>query len=349
MGVFNNSQNNRDLTIDTIKILCTFWIVGFWHLSSYGNVFSSHITLGYEITASVMGIFMFFSGYFLSKYETENLEDVFAFYKKRLSRFYILYLISIATLYIGGLFTIKPWFKNNLQLFLSCFGLSGFYNPNVATLWFMSMLMFFYLITPIINIKKNCFWKAIIGITFLFLFIAYDYYFADQLDTRFIYLYILYFLGLLIPHYFIDSIKKKWYYSIIGFLIFWYLASNPYIENQTINKTIYSIGFILFTVYLTELFRSVHNKIINIESLSTKIITKLSFCSLTVYLFHRQIYQILLKIFNKLHFNINIYVLYLIFVPTAYIISYIIQHLYNLVYDKTLKRLNSNIRLKIED
>ena len=330
----NKSENNRDLTIDIIKILCTFWIVGFWHLSSYGNVFSSHILLGSEITASVMGIFMFFSGYFLSKYQTENLKDVFSFYKKRLSRFYILYLLSIVSLYIRGLFTIKPWFKNNLHILLSCFGLSSFYNPNVGTLWFMSMLMFFYVITPIINIKKNIYWKVFIGITFLLLFITYDYYCANQLDNRFIYLYILYLLGLFIPHFFIDIIKKKWYCLIIGFLTFWNIASNPYIDNQTINKTIYSIGFLLFTICLIELSSLVYKKIVNVESLPIKIITKLSFCSLAIYLFHRQIYQILLIIFNKLHFNINIYILYFVFVPTAYITSYMIQHLYDIAYNK---------------
>ena len=142
-------SNKRDLTIDFAKVLCMAYIVFYRHLANYGDVYSARHYLSYEVTISVMGVFMFYGGWFFKKADFNSLIGVKKFYKRRFYRFYILFLLSILLLYLGGLMLHKPWFDSNLQLILTSLGLSSFYQPNVNTLWFMSMLMLFYILTPV--------------------------------------------------------------------------------------------------------------------------------------------------------------------------------------------------------
>ena len=94
-------------------------------------------------------------GYFLRKYPFRDRADVLTFYRKRFSRFYGLYFLSAITLLIGGFFTDKSWFDSYHQFFLTLCGLTTFSPPQPGTLWFMSMLMFFYLVTPFIQYGKS--------------------------------------------------------------------------------------------------------------------------------------------------------------------------------------------------
>ncbi|WP_410263995.1 acyltransferase family protein [Alistipes putredinis] len=150
-------SKSRDLSFDVTRVVCTLWIVGIWHLMNYiPNQAPAALTtgIGEPVTITALSCFMFISGYFLRKYPFRDRADVLTFYRKRFSRFYGLYFLSAITLLIGGFFTDKSWFDSYHQFFLTLCGLTTFSPPQPGTLWFMSMLMFFYLVTPFINMAN---------------------------------------------------------------------------------------------------------------------------------------------------------------------------------------------------
>lgn len=156
----NNMTNARHIFIfDLIRMICMIWVVFIWHLNDYlpiGFHFSS-ITLCIceKITIAALFIFTLLSGYSMAKYSFQCQKDVLIFYKKRFVRFYPLYLIAILCFYAYG------WYSKSIVL--KCMtGIVLFFNDAPYTLWYMCMLMFFYMITPILNWKYSSYKKNII-------------------------------------------------------------------------------------------------------------------------------------------------------------------------------------------
>ena len=150
----------RDYALDIVRVICTFWIIGVWHLCNYceSTTFISSSTLCSNVTITVLSCFMFLSGYLLKKYEFCKKTDVLAFYKKRFFRFWILFFVASSALYVAGEFIGSKWFVSFLQYFFTIIGISSFFSPHPPTLWFMSMVMLFYIITPFLlwsNRRKN--------------------------------------------------------------------------------------------------------------------------------------------------------------------------------------------------
>lgn len=145
-------MKERNLQFDVARVLSMMWIVFVWHLSEYLDKDVRNILLfdgAYNVTTVALGTFMFISGYFLSKYKFENANDVKQFYLKRLKRFYFLFMLAAITMWIGGM---NP---ENRTLITTLTGLSSFILPQPRTLWFFSMLMFFYFITPLLQSVYN--------------------------------------------------------------------------------------------------------------------------------------------------------------------------------------------------
>lgn len=153
---------------DLIRMICMIWIVFIWHLNDYlpFRYHMSGITLNISNLITIAALFMFtlLSGYSMSKYLFQEYRDVLSFYKKRFARFYPLYLLAILCFYAYG------WYSKSTAL--KCMtGLALFFNDAPYTLWYMCMLMFFYVITPILNWKYSSY--KINVVIFLFAIILF--------------------------------------------------------------------------------------------------------------------------------------------------------------------------------
>lgn len=318
-------MKNRDITIDMVKILCLFYIVFFNHLSNYGNVYTSKYYLSDEITASSLLTLMFFGSFFFSKKEL-SCRNILAFYKRRFSRFYILYFMSIISLIAGGLFVGKNWFYDNTQIYLSFLGLSAFYKPELPTLWFMSMLMFFYIITPFLQSKNLKF--NLVSTILLFSIILF-FHIIDSLlvDDKILIFLLVYTIGLKLPKNVYKKVKKnRLVCFFIGFFVFLTLANIKTSELVSIIQILYAIGFIVMLISACDiLLDKIH---IN------KFIRLLSYTQLCVYLFHRQIYLIIINVLKLLNIEVTTYILLFVFLPVCVIISFCIQALYDISLQK---------------
>lgn len=138
----------RIIQFDFIRGLCMLYIVGFYHLNNYLHPdlwFSGIMSEIVEsMTTAVLATFTFISGYMLRRYEVRSWDDVKGFYRKRLLRFYPLFILSAVGLYILRYTDLQ-------QLILGISGFALFTEAPIKTLWYISILMLLYAVTPIIR------------------------------------------------------------------------------------------------------------------------------------------------------------------------------------------------------
>ena len=176
-GAKKEMTKERDITFDVARAICMLEIVCLAHLMDYidrtimpERFFS---ILGY-VTTAVLGTFSFISGFFLKKYKIENGSDVGKFFLVRFKRFWILYFVASLLLYVASACVGQPWYPSIPNFMLSLIGLSVFFQPLPATLWFMVMMMFFYLITSLVLALRRK-WQRMVVVAIYAALIALGY------------------------------------------------------------------------------------------------------------------------------------------------------------------------------
>lgn len=321
-----NINSTRDTSIDLLKGISMLWIICIWHLLSYSTTGQPQTwSFGGELTMAFMAIFMFYSGYCLTKYSFSKWQDAKTFYMKRIKRFYIPYIISIILLALSGLFSTEPWFVSKTQFVTSILGLSSFVSPAVGTLWFMSMLMFFYIITPLIKSKTKTTHQILIGTT-IFALICIINNITNTTDYRFFILMPIYVLGLVTPHRLFNRVKNHWWslalVTSLGFFKYGieYLIEIPFTIATIINCILATIGA---SVICTRINNLLKNNMFYLRSVEL-----IAYILLCAYLFHREICMVLNYILKINNIQLTYYVL-LPYIPIIFIASYIIQSLFD--------------------
>lgn len=326
----------RDSIFDIVRAICAIEIVAFWHLSNYlpeaYSYSSQTLHVGEIITWGCLACFTFMSGYFLSKYKISSWNDVIDFYKIRLSRFYIIYLLSACSLYVGGVLFHQPFFLNTKQFILTILGLGCFNYPYPPTLWYFCMIMFFYLITPLLSLQINNMWRYTMVGGILMILIIVKCCNIINVDERLIVYYPFYALGLFISKSIVEKVKNIRLFPLI--FIPWILAIT-FIKRISIYEGILlDYLFIIFIISLSSL--------INRYKILVKFFNFISIGSMVAYLFHRHFYMVaviacnLHNLSNLRNASIPVPIAICIVIPLIFIISYFIQKKYNMI----IKKLN---------
>ena len=307
--------DNRDYRFDLARALCVLWIVGFWHLINYlpqeCRLEGNPLVICKEITYGVLACFTFLSGYFLKKYEFNSINDVLEFYKKRFLRFYPLFVAATLCLLVSG--------SSLLQVIYAILGLSLFIPPAIQTLWYFSMLLLFYLFTPLLKAKET-YKMRIIFLVFVIAVLVVGYFFADQ---RLIMYFPFYVLGLNLPNKVVEKIMSlpMLLLSIVVFVGCCLVGSDNLIIQivQAMAGVCAIISFSKF-VYNDKIQRPI------------AFIAEASMCA---YLFHRPVYTVFTFVLGKskpFHYMpIHIAILAVV---VLFIISYFIQKLYNRIINQ---------------
>ena len=269
-------NNNRLYQFDLCRVICVIWIVGFWHLQYYLSESYRLQGVVYEyckiITNCILACFTFLSGFFLSKYTFSSKSDISMFYKKRLFRFFPLLLASVLSLVcIGG--------GHVSQIIPTMFGYSLFMSRPIQTLWYFSMLILFYFLTPILKFTISNSTKTAWGIIFIFLFVAISLKYAD---VRLLMYFPFYVIGLNIEKdSFLKIIKRK--FCFVWLLLFFISLVCAYNGMYVCMYVCMYSGFLC----LLSLSMSLYHPMIE------RTITVLAYASMCAYLFHRQLYGII--------------------------------------------------------
>lgn len=267
---------------DLIRVICMIWIVFIWHLKDYlpDEYHMSGITLSVSSWVTTAALFMFtlLSGYSMAKYSFQQPNDLLEFYKKRFVRFYPLYLIAILCFFTYG------WYS--WQTVLKCvLGIALFFNEAPFTLWYMCMLMFFYLITPILNWKYRSY-KINLAI-YIFVVILFGVLSKIDVTHGNMALYTpAYVLGL--------YLGKKWYIK-------------PSVNSSFITKIVQIVAYSSFCIYLFHrvIFATIAN-IYNGEMIIGSILLPMDvYCALISIVITPVVAYLLQKLYDFLVLKIN--------------------------------------------
>lgn len=224
------------------------------------------------------------------------------YYKKRFITIYPLFLVSCFSLFFITRMGMGNYIVDLKQLGLTLVGMACFISVPPKTVWFISMLIPLYIVTPLYN-------KLSMKLKIIVIFACYTTIVMKPgraySDVRVFYLLPIYFIGLMLGEIFFVK-KYEWtkrkntlllMTSSIVAVVSENLSlgiGNEFKIEKIIVKSIYMLFFILF---LFTLSYEVEVRIKNNKWVS--ILENISVASLTCYLFHRQIYFVLNILFGE--------------------------------------------------
>lgn len=321
----------RDISFDVARALSALWVVGVWHLLCYDTSIDYANWTTQQVTDVFLSVFMFLSGFMLGKYSFASWRDVLVFYKKRFWRFYVLYVLSSVTLYIGGMIIGNQIYAGVEQLFLSFLGLNVLFPPHLGTLWFISMIMFFYLFTPLLSFR----WKSrvtnyVVALVVLLFFLLWREV-TGYVENYVCYMFPVYTLGLLLPHEITIKAKKTPVVAVVCLLVF--ITVIPVVKYISHLKVL-SLLIKLLCLLLGVFFVLGISEFLSHNRFARWFFEWVAYSSLCVYLFHRHVYSLLHSLAEHMNVTINIFILWLVFLPTALVCAFLIQKLYDRLLSK---------------
>lgn len=321
-------MKNRIIYFDTARSVAMLWIVAVWHLSASIDGWETITSPCASImTICCLATFSYISGFFLSK-EIRTKKDVILFYKGRLKRFYPLYFLACLSMLIGHLISGSENLMNTKQFILSLVGASSLLGPAPTTLWYFSMLIFFYLLTPIVNFQKKIVNKLAIIIS-AYLLIIVCVLLTDG-EPRVLSYYPVYFAALLVgPKKNEFNMTRRRvelcaFADYVAFFVFCVLYSK---YSSGVLGIIIRTGVAATSVKCFITLSRILSKII-----PERIIAFLSYISMCAYLFHGQVFLLYEYLFGKM----SLVTAYLFVVPTVFLLSWAIQRLYDILQKKIL-------------
>lgn len=284
-----------------------------------------------KMTYASLGTFTFISGYFLKKKELRSMNDCKKFYITRLKRFWIPFFISALTFWVIGEVVGKPWFTSPLNFGLSLVGLSCFWEPMPSTLWFMVMMVLCYLITPILLYKSNQGQRVVRAVLLMGLLVLL--YRLGHLDERLLVYIPMYLLGLCLPDSFTQTIRDhKIEVVIVTALLFGTVIVTSKLEGLLLNYAVVPIGY-PFIISLSEILSSSQGM--------REAASVVSYSSMNMYFFHRQMYLCSIFLFNISMFpnfhgaTMPLWFAIIVVIPIIFTVSYFLQK----GYDRMLKMI----------
>ena len=317
----------RDLTFDVARALCILVIVCLAHMMDYIDrslVSERFFTILIYVSTAMLGTFSFMSGFFLKKYNIENVADVGKFFLVRFKRFWILYFIASLSLYVASSFVGQSWYPSISNFILSLIGLSVFFQPLPATLWFMVMMIFFYLITPLILAFRRKGHRIVVAVSVFAALVALSY--KGWVDTRVPCYYPMYALGLLLDGRVVDFIKRNSLLAILGSgvaltVILLLLNGIPYYV------LLVFVAVLIIIIGLSELMAK--------SAIIRRVGSFVSYSSLCMYFFHRHFYLVFVSLWNIgaggniREANFPIWFGFLVVCPIIIMGSFTIQRVYD--------------------
>ena len=156
-------MTERDPGIDWIRAICILYIVGFWHLLGYASAIPDHKNdVTSRLTLVVLALFLFVSAHLIRRsFENARLRpappntppatfraDVLRFFRRRLVRIYPPYVVALLLFDACGLLRRGEFLDAALLV-------SAFTGNPPLTLWFITVLMVYLVLTPFLLLLRQ--------------------------------------------------------------------------------------------------------------------------------------------------------------------------------------------------
>ncbi len=316
-------MKKRITLFDNTRAVCILYIICFWHLANYISQVNVQCFITNQVTYGVLGCFTFISGYFVgnSKVRLSSKNEYINYYRKRFWQLYPLFFLSAVSLLVINIVFGYDYITGGKQFVLTILGVTMFVPPAPSTIWFVSMIIFFYLITPILIFPKKILTKLLVSFSLYGLILLFDV-FVNKVDNRLLMLMPVYIIGVLLSGEDIRTFLRR-ELIIVSFALY---AVGLFIckhYNSIIIQTVLivlGIELLLGIGFLLDKSRRV-----------STILQRISQGGMVAYLFHRQFFGVIKMIFP----NDNQWYIFIISLPLLFVISYYFQ----ILYEKLIKSL----------
>lgn len=306
-------MKNRIILFDIMKALCVIEIVAFWHMFDYTSIEADDVMFGGSLTSTVLAAFTFASGFFLGKKKV----SVGIFYSARIQRFMLPLLVSLLIMYAFGVI------DSFQTVVFSAIGLSCFIPPMAPTLWYFSMIILCYIITPLIlwGIDRMNGMERVVNIVVRGL-LVFALITCIGIQPKVQQYFLFYIFGMVVN---MDCIKALLSTNTVckcGGAILWLLMSYLGINNMLAD----TLGVMLL-ICLSGMIENHSNNQVKVK------FERIAYASMFAYLFHREFYQITKRLFHLSDGTIPVYGI-IITVILIFVLSYYGQKIYDLMISK---------------
>lgn len=190
-------NTSRFIELDFLRVLAIGYIV-IHHVDDYAsNLFCSKPDI--IITYISLGILVYISGFLLSTHypSVSNSKELALFIKKRIFRIYPLYLVALLLFFASSVTSVdvKTWMLNALPVVNMLF--SPFVVSPILTLWFVSLIFFYYLLFAVC-IYRHDLLRTVIFFCTIFVVLTGTNLSVGVVDKRLIIYLPLFLLGIIV-------------------------------------------------------------------------------------------------------------------------------------------------------
>jgi peptidoglycan/LPS O-acetylase OafA/YrhL len=307
----------RLISIEYLRAFSILYIVGFWHLFSYTRAFPGYYnSFTFVFTKVVLGLFIMISGFLIASSAKRSV-SLIHFYKSRLVRIYPLYALAVILFYLCGLNDATTSIKALMLI-------SMFYGPVPVTLWFITLLVLFYLLTPILLKFVESPAKYLFFIVAIFALIIVSQAIFGTLNYRLLFYLPPYCVGIYCSRHGLRTRGVNIKFALL-LCFLWLILSFIGMDSDALVllKIILIILSCSYLIFLISCLNEDKFKRLNIISL-------LSYSSFAMYLFHRPIYSTFRGLFFPESLPLQVLYLMAICLLAVVIISWGVQRLYDM-------------------
>ena len=318
----------REYRFDVVRVISMSYLIAFFHL--YGYIYPQGEAPFYDPACTAMahaclGLFTFVSGYLLGKkycFGQFGNSGVWIFYLKRILRIIPLFVVSsIVLLLIGFNDTEATW--NGLLC------ISPFVDPKPMTLYYIPIILWCYLVTPLIS-RRELKWRIWGCVSFFVLLLVARFLFPS-IDNRFVFDVFFYFVGVVSASCCDWKLNIPYGSAIKTFVVFAFVLivaiaiKYSLLYTTSRQMAIGAIGVFVILFVCESISKYGGHRFFYI----------ISYASMSCYMFHRFFYWLAENVWNPSDTIVKwLYMAGLVF-PSMIVLSYLIQK----TYDSVTKRL----------
>lgn len=278
--VWAEGSKPRDGSIDWMRAASILYIVGFWHLHNYTTFVPWYPNPPFaHLTVTALALFVLISGFLAGKPAPLSAARIGGYYKRRLIRIYPPYLAALIVFTVLGL--------SGAAFVPSALMLNMIVPPPPYTLWFMTMVVLFYIAAPFLLALAQVPARLIgsLAAAWLLLFLI-DRFVFDIEDRLLIYLP-AFCAGILLAHARLPKRSSLLVCSAVLAAAGWWVSLNapPRDPDLSLWMALWATPSAVFSFVLLQG-----------RLPSSRIVAQLSSGGFFLYLFHRPIFVIVLKL-----------------------------------------------------
>lgn len=310
----------RNAAIDLVRAFSILWIVGIWHVFDYlPELTDGKNGITYHVTVALLGLFVLVSGYLMGLKDVPlKAGSLRGFYIGRFGRIYPPFVLACLVFMVLKLGDVAALTKAALLVAM-------LWGPAPFTLWFITMIVLFYAVTPLLMAARRnglTFAVVVAGLTVLSAAAHLQW---DSVSPR---------LAMYLPSYCLGLWLGANEVSWRKLVIFGLMAAIPAAGISSLAETRMIESSVWSTPWALALSAALFGAAMAGEARLPRWgwILFVAQASYFLYLFHRPVYAFFLKIHDPAGWQGRAALIVLLALPVAVVVAWIGQRLYDRIW-----------------